>query len=251
MLLGCYILSGGAVVLGLREYIDEFGKMCQAEFWLQAVGYQLIYGTLLVRLLRVYRIFVHTFSLPGKFWYDWPLVIMVVLSVLGLAIYHLLWTIIDPFYTLRVEIGGPPLIPEILLCTCERYIVWYSIHIVYLWTNILLVVTFAVLTQGVKIEKFKDTVQVNLFVLITFLFLTLCFAYSPTFAEVLIIKAAFTFEVLPYLTTPLLCQLILFVPKLWAARSEKRVYLAHKRVVKSRYSLAPQTSRTSISVSQL
>ena len=251
ILLGCYILSGGAVVLGLREYIDEFGKMCQAELWLQAVGYQLIYGTLLMRLLRVYRIFVHTFSLPGKFWYDWPLVIMVILSVLGLAIYHILWTVTDPFKTITIEIGDPPFLHKILLCDSERYIVWYSIHNVYLWTTILLVITFAVLTRGVKIEKFRDTVQVNQFVLISFLSLALCFAYSPTFAEVHIIKAAFTFEVLPYLTTPLLCQLILFVPKLWAARSEKRVYLAHKRVVKSRYTLASQTSRTSISASQL
>ena len=247
ILVGCYFLSGAAVTLGLREYIDEFGKMCQAELWLQAMGYQLIYGTLLMRLLRVYRIFVHTFSLPGKFWFDWPLVITAVTTVLGIAFFHLLWTTVAPFATMVEEFADPPFIHRILVCDCPNYLVWSSIHLVYLWTTFLLVVIFAILTRGVKIEKFRDTVEVNLFVLLSFLTLVVCFAYSYTLIQVLIIEGAFTFELLPYLITPLLCQLILFAPKLWVAKSEKRVYLAHKHVVKSRYTVPRQVSRTSFS----
>ena len=64
---GCYLLYGAVIILALREYMDNFGELCQSEFWFDIIGTLLIYRTLFVRLLRVYRIFFHVFQKPGKF----------------------------------------------------------------------------------------------------------------------------------------------------------------------------------------
>ena len=242
ILIGCYVLIGGAMVLGLREYIDNFGAMCQAEFWFQALGFQLIYGTLFIRLLRVYRIFGHTFTLPGKLWFDGPLFFMVLLTVFGIILLHLLWTTVDPLKTQNVEVDFDRpynVVGTVLLCDTSdqnTFFVWFGIHVGYIWLTIILVVIFSALTRKVKIENFKDTIEVNMFVYISFFTLILCFLFATAFARIhevtgnlIHLHISFTFEVLVYIITPLICQLILFAPKLWRARSEKETFLPHKR----------------------
>ena len=259
ILIGCYVLIGGAMVLGLREYIDNFGAMCQAEFWFQALGFQLIYGTLFIRLLRVYRIFGHTFTLPGKLWFDGPLFFTVLLTVFGIALLHLLWTTVDPLKTQNEEVDfNPPynVVGEVLVCDTNdesTYFVWYGIHVGYIWLTVLLVVIFSLLTRKVKIENFKDTIEVNLFAYFSVFILGLCFSFATTFARIYErtrdlnhLHISFTFEVLVYIITPLICQLILFAPKLWRARSEKETFLPHKRFGK--HSITNQISKISFGV---
>ena len=242
ILIGCYTLIGGAMALGLREYIDNFGAMCHAEFWLQALGLEFIYGTLFIRLLRVYRIFGHTFTLPGKLWFDGPLFFVVLLIVFGIAVLHLLWTTVDPLHTLNEELDfNPPynVVGEVLLCDTKdqnTFFVWYGVHLGYIWMTILLVIIFSALTRKVKIENFKDTTEVNLFVYISFFTLGLCFSFAITFARIhertgdlTFLHISYTFEVLVYFITSLICQFILFAPKLWRARTEKKAFLPHKR----------------------
>ena len=256
ILIGCYTLIGGAMVLGLREYIDNFGAMCQAEFWLQALGFQLIYGTLFIRLLRVYRIFGHTFKLPGKLWFDGPLFFVVLLMVFGIALLHLLWSTVDPLQTLDVEVDfNPPynVVGEVLLCDTKdpsTFFVWYDLHLGYIWITVLLVVIFSLLTRKVKIENLKDTTQVNMFAYISVFTLALCFLFAVAFARIhevtgdlIFLHISFTFEVLTYIFTPLFCQLILFAPKLWKVRSEKNTFFPHKRFGK--YSITSPISKIS------
>ena len=243
ILIGCYFLSAGPLILGIREYVDAFGPLCQAEFWFQALGYQLIYGTLLFRLLRIYRIFVHTFSLPGRFWFDWPLLAMILLTFLGIALLHVLWTAVAPLETVNFSRRTT----YILFCDSPNtYYVWYTINITYIWVTVMFVAIFAYLTRKVTIRNFQDTKQVNLFVLVSFVALTWCFAYSSTFSLRYDIKLAYTFEVLPYIITPAASIGIMFAPKLWNASFQKRVYLAHKLVAKTKYSLPSQPSKITI-----
>ena len=259
ILIGCYALIGGAMVLGLREYINNFGAMCQAEFWLQALGFQLIYGTMFIRLLRVYRIFAHTFKLPGKLWFDRTLIFVVLLTVVGIALLHLLWTTVDPLQTLAIEVDfNPPynVVGEVLLCDTKdpsTFFVWYGLHLGYVWITVLLVVIFSALTRKVTIKNFKDTTEVNMFVYISFFTLALCFLFAVAFARIhevtgdlTYLHISFTFEVLTYIIAPLFCQLILFAPKLWKVRSEKNTFLPYKRFGK--HSITTQISKISSGV---
>ena len=225
ILAGCYLLYGAVTILAMREYIDNFGELCQALLWFDAVGMLLIYGTLFVRLLKVYRIFFRIFHKTGKFWTDWSLFIVVLLIVSVAAIILVLWTTLDPLTTIQivqfVPVAYPPLYHVILFCGSNYYYVWISVLYVYLASIVSLVAVFAILTRKIKDENFKDTKEVNMFIFFSIAALTICFSYSTTFAQVGIIEAAYTFEVLQYLPVAILCKVLLFVPKIWSARSQK------------------------------
>jgi len=226
ILAGCYLLYGATTILAMREYIDNFGELCQAIFWFDAVGMLLIYGALFVRLLKVYRVFVCIFRKTGKFWTDWSLFIVVLLIISVAAIILVLWTTLDPLLTIQtglfVPLASPPFYHVTLFCGSNYFYVWISLLYAYIASIVFLVAVFAILTRKIKVEHFKDTKKVNMFVFISIATLTICFSYSTIFAQVGIIHAAYTFEVLQYLPVAILCQVFLFMPKIWSARHEKQ-----------------------------
>ena len=224
---GCYLLYGAVIILALREYIDNFGELCQSEFWFDIIGTLLIYGTLFVRLLRVYRIFFRTFHEPGKFWTDRFLFIMVLVIVSIAAIILLLWSTLDPLKTIDMKVfmdsDEPPFHGEILFCDSHHYFVWTVIlYYVYVASVVFFVVVLAILTRKVKIANFKDTKEVSMFVFTSAIAMSVCFAYETTFANAGNIHAAYTFEILNYFGIAIPCKAFLFTPKIWSAKFEKR-----------------------------
>ena len=224
---GCYLLYGAVIILALREYIDNFGELCQSEFWLDIIGTLLIYATLFVRLLRVYRIFFRTFHEPGKFWTDRFLFVMVLVIVSIGGIILLLWSTVDPLKTIKMEIfmqlPEPPFYGEILFCDSVHYFVWTVIlYYVYVAPIVFFVVLLAILTRKVKIANFKDTKEVSMFVFTSAIGMSVCFAYETIFANAENIHAAFSFEILNFFAIAIPCKAFLFIPKIWSARFEKR-----------------------------
>ena len=226
---GCYLLYGAVIILALREYIDNFGELCQSEFWFDIIGTLLIYGTLFVRLLRVYRIFFHVFQKPGKFWTDWSLFIMVLVIITIAAIILLLWSTVDPLKTIKIEIfmesNEPPFYGKIFFCDSDHFFVWTVIlYYVYVAALVFFVVVLAILTRKVKVANFKDTKEVSMFVFTSAIGMSVCFAYETTFANAGNIHAAYTFEILNYFAIAIPCKAFLFIPKIWSARLQKRKY---------------------------
>ena len=224
---GCYLLYGAVIILALREYMDNFGELCQSEFWFDIIGTLLIYGTLFVRLLRVYRIFFHVFQKPGKFWTDWSLFIMVLAIVTIAAIILLLWSTLDPMLTIKFELFMPnPVSPfhgVIPFCDCTHFFAWtVTLYYVYIGSIVFFVVVLAILTRKVKVANFKDTKEVSMFVFTSAIAMSVCFAYETTFANAGNIHAAYTFEILNYFGIAIPCKAFLFIPKIWSAKFEKR-----------------------------
>ena len=227
ILAGCYLLYGAVTILAMREYIDNFGELCQALLCFDVVGMLLIYGTLFVRLLRVCRIFFCVFRKPGKLWSDWSLFIVVLLIVMVAAIILILWATMDPLLTIKIQFFipfvDPPHHAAILFCDSNYYYAWISVlYYVYLASIVFFVGILAIFTRKIKIAGFRDTKEVSMFIFISIAALTICFAYLTIFAEVGIIEAAYTFEVLQYLPVAILCKVFLFMPKIWSARFQKR-----------------------------
>jgi len=229
ILAGCYLLYGAATILAVREYIDNFGELCQALFWFDVVGMLLIYGTLLVRQLRVWRIFFHVFQKPGKFWNDYFLFIVVLIIIMVAAIILILWVTLDPFQTIKfqffVPFVNPPHHAVILFCDCNHYYVWISaLYYVYITSIVFFVGILAILTRKIRMASFRDTKEVSMFIFVSIAALTICFAYSTAFAYSGVILAAYTFEVIQYLPVAILCKVFLFMPKIWSARLQKRIH---------------------------
>ena len=229
---GCYVLYLGCLIAGANDISASIvGPMCLAQVWFNTTGLQLIYSALFMRLLRVYRIFFHIFSKPGKIWSDYALVALSFIPVLVTILLMTIWTVVDPIvtgYTTPVfdMTSDPPQYTRDVFCETKRnkVIVWLSVVLYGVnGATILGVVVLATVTRKVHLNTFRDTKQVNVFVFSTAACLCIWLPYTVVFTNVLMNpEASYVFNLLPYLVVPFLCVVFLFIPKICSSRHEKR-----------------------------
>ena len=229
ILAGCYMMHITALVVATTEFLPDefFGSSCQLEIWCTAIAVQLIYSTLFMRLLRVYRIFFYrVFDKPGTIFSNRAILVQICIPVSVTILLLILWTSLAPAYTDYVPVSGqtsgPPLSAKV--CGGENFPIW-AIVIVYgvNGITILAVAVIATLTRNVRLDCFKDSKEVNSFVFLTVLCLLIWLPYTITFSLYIpIAEASFCFGVFPYIVIPFLCPVFLFVPKIWLSRHESR-----------------------------
>jgi len=157
---------------------------------------------------------------------------MVALSFIPVSVTILLmtiWTIVDPIVTgfttpVLDTTSDPPQYTRDIFCSSDQLIVWLSVVLYGVnGFTILGVIVLSTLTRKVHLDCFKDTKQVNLFVLSTVACLFVWLPYTAIFTNYIIIPdAAQVFNILPYLIIPVLCKVFLFIPKIWSAMHERR-----------------------------
>ena len=233
ILTGCYMLYIGDLISGSREFLhrDLFGPMCQADIWFTATGMQLIYSTLFMRLLRIYRLFFFVFAKP-KFWSDQVMIAASFVPVSITILLLILWSALDPVATgYAVPFSEQSNVFPRVTATCGgSYSIWLSVIVFGVNGSMVVAVTFlAILTRKVHLECFRDSKQVNLFVFSTAICLGTWFPYVLTFVQFIRIpEAAYSKTVLAYLLIPFLCKVFLFVPKIWSSRHERRMIKRRK-----------------------
>ena len=233
---GCYMIYVGCLIAGANDINPTIlGCMCLAQVWFNAIGVQLVYSALFVRMLRIYRIFFKVFSKPGKIWSDQALLALSFIPTLITILVMILWTVVDPIvtgYTAVFEMGyDPPQHAVHVSCMGDHLIEWLLVVLCVLdGVTILGVVILATLTRKVHLDCFKDTNQVNKFVFSTVICLCIWLPYTVVFTNVLFIpEAAQVFTILPYLVITFLCIRFLFVPKIQSARHERQKSQRKKR----------------------
>lgn len=156
--IGCYLLIAYTIVaiadIPLR--ID----LCMVLVWLSGLGISLplILTTLLVKMLRIYRIFslyrrvkpkVHT-SECAHFLYT-----VIILSP-NIAIL-IVWTLLDPHYTENTYVENPGYIIIEQRCKSDFAFVWFLLLLVYYFILSMAVVTVAIKSRKIRLAQFKDT----------------------------------------------------------------------------------------------
>ena len=229
ILTGCYMLYIGTLIISSGELLDPdlFGRMCQAEIWFTATGMQLIYSTLFMRLLRIYRLFFFVFERHGKFWSDQVMIASSLVPVSITILVLILWSVLDPVPTgYAVPLSEQSnVFPHVTAICGGNYPIWLSVIVFGVNGSMVVAVTFlAILTRKVHLECFRDSKQVNLFVFSTVVCLGTWFPYALTFVVLISIpEAAYSITVLAYLLIPFHCKVFLFVPKIWSSRRERRM----------------------------
>ena len=229
ILVGCYMLYIVCLLAGAAESSAErFGSLCLAQVWFWATGVQLIYSALFLRLLRIYRIFFYIFEKPGMIWSDQAMVGMTFIPVSVAIVLLTLWSVLDPIiaaYTppTLVPTNDPPYYRVDIFCRSDHLIVWLLILYAVSGLTMTAVAVLATLTRKVHLDCFKDTKQVNAFVLSTTICLFVWLPYTIVFANFIRIPVvAYIANGIPCLLIPFLCKLFLFVPKILSARHETR-----------------------------
>ena len=182
---GCYLLISFTVmtIADIPPSID----LCMLFVWLSGLGISLplILTTVLVKMLRVYRIFSLYKKVKSKaytsecahFIYTF-IILMPNITVL------VVWSAFDPLRSDDVYVENPGFIIIEERCVSDYAAVWFVLLLAY---NILLslaVVIVAIKSRKIRMSQFKDTKKVN-FLIFSVLFVGCStFAYSSIFAVI-------------------------------------------------------------------
>ena len=213
MFLGCYFLFAGATIKVLSTSVIRNGYFfCIAPEWCLSLGIYLIFAPLIMRMLRVYRIFTF-FGKLGKRWSDGVL-FAGILVIMGTNIIFLtLWIVLEGIKVINIEMLVTPedSFPYYEVSqTCILPNIIYFIYLIEVATLYTIIVLLAILTRKIRRQHFKDTKKVNIFIylnaLISYILLPLSLIITNREIQVYLTFAEINIH-------PILCQMFLFLPK--------------------------------------
>ena len=223
-LVGCYFVCISSALYAAYSsfYISNtkvFTALCYMDLWLSINGLDLVIVPLLFRLLRIVHVF-GSFRTTGKFWSDKFLVLYISLLCFVIVFLLFIWNATNPLrYTLDVTYIRPrnhsPYYREYAYCTSDLFGLWTLLT--YCWLGLLLVVIllFAIKTRHIKRKNYKDTKKVNAFVFSVSAVLMTFIPLSFILVAVDVLVGAFIFKWLAFFMVPLLCQVFIFMPKIY------------------------------------
>jgi gamma-aminobutyric acid type B receptor len=213
-----YLIGLGAIVLYLNVITlvipttnaDFAAILCNTNPWLVSVGYSLCYGTMIIKMIRVWVIFNNILELKALRWncilFNIPLHPLLRDNLLGLFILCL--TIIDVFIlllftvtegvrgNLGVELTTNQELPEetigataeyhkyfLYVCESEMQVVLYAILFGYKGILQILALLLAFRTRNVKVKGLDDSVYIAASVYVTSIVLTVIIVSTYTLRD--------------------------------------------------------------------
>ena len=219
--------------------------MCVSTIWLNGLAFPaaLILSTLLVKLLRVYRLFKVSTRVTKLTTSNLALAGYVLLMTSPNALVSFVWTIADPnSSTVLLSVRNGLLHVSVI---CSYDIRWLLIQFVYFNVLSFLLIIFAILTRKIKYRDFKDTKKVSVlsFVLVFlgstglfYWYLLLVFG-----ADILVLHTALHVSHLAFIFS---CQGFIFAPKLFPIVKDKLMHTFRYRGTRSK---TVRTINTSVS----
>lgn len=231
ILVGCYVLA--CYTLSLIAVEPHPLDFCMVHVWLGGTGLSipLILATILVKMLRVYRIFT-AFKILKQSAHlsDFALLIYTLLILLPNIVLLVLWTAIDPRYRVDNFIERPGYIENEITCHSSSYeFKWFALGFVYLFLLSIAVIVVAIKSRNIRLALFKDTKKVNILIFLLCIVGLFMFSYWDIFVELGLVVHSIVILYAGHLLMVLLCQVVLFVPKIWPAIRKKIHNRKHTR----------------------
>ena len=220
MFTGCYLLI--TFTVGFLLFDKYSFDLCVPLVWLSDLGLplSLIYAILLVKMLRVYHIFT-TFKVlkQSAKCKDYALLVYTVLILLPQIAVLILWSAISPTrrmdniteYPGFIEIEG----------TCDHDNDWQSLFTIAYQLLLEAIIIFVIIkSRKIRRAHFNDTMKVTLLILLLYLIGICAHILYYIFSDMSFsTKATVTYIV--NILTAFLCQITLFVPKIWPLVQKK------------------------------
>ena len=222
MLIGCYILIGyTACLIVVEPYHLDF---CMTLIWLSGIGLSLplIFATILVKMLRVYRIFTAFKNLRQCVHLsDCALFFYTIFIMSPNIILLVLWTVIDPRYRVDSFIEHPGYIETEMTCHSNYENIWFALGFVYVFLLSAALIAVAVKSRNIRLAQFKDTKKVNLLIFLLYIVGLCTFSYWRLLLDSRFVIHSLIINYAGHMLMAFLCQIILFVPKIWPAIQKK------------------------------
>ena len=217
MFLGCYLMCISAlfdaVFDGVRVPTSAGAAFCCGITFSSYIGAAMILATLLVKLLRVYRVFT-LFGKTGKLYSDVGLMVMILLLLSGTVIILTIWTAVDTYNIDEIETFNsettPPHYDIEQTCYSKEEVIFIGTAVTYLASIFVPLLLLAFKTRMVWRRDFKDTKKVSALVFTLALLTSFCvplwFLLEAYVSKNLTI-------IFFYTAVPVVTQLFLFAPK--------------------------------------
>ena len=193
-------------------------SLCGSVISGNVIGINLIFSTLLLRMLRVYRIF-NYFGKTGKIWSDKVLAVIVLLIVGGDVVLLLIWFTVDPFtmenFIVYKPNGHPPHYEISQYCSSDTISVWFSLVFGKVGLLFAIVLLLAIKTRKIQRANFKDTKKVNIYIFLTVMIIATLIPVWFLFKETGNVLGTSIVVYIAFGMTGLFCQLALFAPKVF------------------------------------
>ena len=183
--LSCYLILLFLLLLNLailpqyQHFPIEFKTFtCMVYLWLNGLGVptNLMLATLIVKIVRVYRIF-SVANIKNKYQSNSILFLKILVIMIPNLVILTLWSTIDTYSIKRINYVHDPVTGETIaieLCESDHLPIWLILLLLYLVVLMVALVVVAVKTRKIRYKNFKDTKKVNslVFVLILTIFFT-------------------------------------------------------------------------------
>ena len=161
---GCYVMIIGTFIFIVMKTFPGDPKrdanICQAMWaWLFPIGYTLIFGTIMGRTWRIYRIFI-CFNNPGHFISDRTLFGLTFFLLTIDFIIGTTWTVTDPFKVVYVKkwfvVKESPAQSVVVhsFCDVKHPAYWHTVPLGYKIFILIIVVALSLLSRSIKHKDF-------------------------------------------------------------------------------------------------
>ena len=219
--IGCYCAIAGTVshVIYSSIYGDDIYARyvhCSVATSSGAISFTLVFSTLLVRNLRIYRIFTYL----GRLQYscsNGTLSAVILLIVFGNALIFVIWAATDLYILKDIEVyhsdARPPYYEVIQHCQSEHSTIFLAGTYLYGGTVMLLLACMSFKTRKIHYENFKDTKKVNALIFTHIIVICIVSSLWSLLRGVGNPNASKSILTIGYLTVPFGCNVYLFFPK--------------------------------------
>ena len=227
--LGCYMIIAATmifIVLGsFKPTTPNFAVqdfLCNAFWWLLVLGFTIIFGIMIGRLWRIYRIFTH-FDDPGSLLSNYHLLGFVGLLISISSGCLVLWMVID---RLKYDIINTSIIDFNVIvywdCNCRHFVFWILGLVLFLGILLGMMVTLAVLTRHITNRNFKYTKSTTaLAYLLGILMCTGVPIYALFLHNTFNVNVTHSFMCVVLVSSVYLCNILIFLPPVVSIYREK------------------------------
>ena len=226
MFLGCYLMLLFMPALMIEGQPDGWlgfngDIMCNILVVCSGVSVPpvLILAALFVKMLRVYAIFMKPFSFKQKLFSNAFLFLYISLILLPNLLILIFWIALDPFINVTTMSLGKSHLVIFERCQSNYTLIWVDLQFVYTSSIIIAVAVLAFKSSEIRFKNFRDTKATNAFAFL-FIFTDVIFIVYWFFIRSLgqtnsIEKKLLVIVCVTHFTLPILCQVFLFVPKVY------------------------------------
>ena len=209
--------------------VRALGNPCIPLVWLTFSGLAvpLILATMFVKMLRIYEIFSDPFSFQRKrrYFSNPFLLLYVLMLVCPSFVVLLVWSTYDSHTSFQLESPADNHVLVYPICLSGHTIKWLAAVVFYFLLLCVALICLAIKISKIRRKHFRDTKASNAFVYLTSLLITLTLAYwyffynvPATASSVLAIRSVLY---VGHTIMILLCQCLLFVPKVYPPLKRK------------------------------